>query len=299
MRRSTATPGQSGSDTRRVATDVNTMVVENRSGSSRLGGRAELALTQASLPELVLVTGGTKGIGLACATRFARDGHPLLLSYRRDRSAAEVALRALETGGADVTLVQCDLSEGAQPIVDAVEEIGRAVDFVVFNAAASVFLPLAEIKPHHIAKTLGITIGALIEIVQAVLPRLHAGSGIVTVSGGDSARYIPGHGLLGGAKAALETLTRYLAVELSGRSVRANCVLPGPVDTESARTWASSEWEAFERRAAKATPVGRLGRPEDIAEVVQLLCQPSAAWINGQVIVADGGMFFTDRIFTE
>lgn len=247
---------------------------------------------------LAVITGGTKGIGLSTAREFAALGHPLLLAYRRDEEAARRAVADLEAQGADITLVQSDLSAGAGDIVDAATRDGRSVDILVANAAASAFKPLLDMREHHFEKTFGLTVGSFLELVRGLADRFRDGTSIVTVSGGDSIRLIPGHGLLGAAKAALETLTRYLAVELAPRGVRANCVLPGPVETDSARIWAREEWEPFVQRANAATPAGRLAKPEDIAGVIRLLCDPAAAWINGQVIVADGGMFFADRIFS-
>jgi len=248
---------------------------------------------------VAVITGGTKGIGVATAHRLVADGHPVMLTYRRDEQAAHAARRLLEKQGGEVNLVRCDLSEGPAPVLEALASDARTIDILMLNAAASAFKPLAELKQHHVAKTFGITIGAMIELVNAAAPRMTAGGSIISISGGDSMRHIPGHGLLGGAKAALEALTKYYAVELAPRGIRVNCVLPGPVATDSARIWAGEDYESFLRRASAATPAGRIADPGDIAAVIRLLCQPDARWINGQVVVADGGMFFSDRIFTE
>lgn len=247
---------------------------------------------------LAVITGGTRGIGYATAARFARQRRPLVLSYRRDDRAAAASAHQLRSMGVEVVTVRADLAEDASPLVSAVLETGIAVDVLVLNAAASAFRPLSEIRAHHVAKTLGITIGSLLEVTNGLSPAMSYGSNIVTVSGGDSVRYIPGHGLLGGAKAAIETLTKYLAVELASRGIRANCVLPGPIATDSATTWAGAGYADFLARVEEATPAGRIGVPDDVAAVIDLLCDPRAAWINGQVITVDGGMFFGDRIFT-
>ena len=246
---------------------------------------------------LVLITGGTKGIGLATAYRFAEAGHPLVLTYRRDGEAATSAAEQLARYGVELDLVECDLSEGTQPVLDAVGQ--RRLDALVVNAAASAFKPLTEMKRHHLDKTFSLTVGSLVELVNGLCDNLADGGSVVTVSSGDSLRNIPGHGMLGAAKSALETLTRYYATELAGRGIRANCVLPGPVDTESARIWAADSYERFVERVSQATPAGRLATPDDIAGVVVALCGPDMAWVTGQVLVADGGMFFNDRIFAD
>jgi enoyl-[acyl-carrier protein] reductase III len=244
-----------------------------------------------------VVTGGTKGIGLATAERFAADGRPVLLTYRRDTEAAEIATKRIVARGGTVEVVRCDLSDGAQPVIAAVGS--RRVDALIVNAAASAFKPLTELKPHHIEKTLGLTVESMIELVNGLQGGLGQGSSIVTLSGGDSIRHIPGHGLLGAAKAALEALTRYYASELAHRGIRANCVLPGPVDTDSARIWASDTYTRFVQRVSQATPARRMAKPEDIANVIVALCGQDLQWVNGQVIIADGGMFFNDRIFAD
>jgi enoyl-[acyl-carrier protein] reductase III len=254
--------------------------------------------TSASNSGVAVITGGTKGIGLAVARRFAEEGRPLVVSYRRDKRAATHAVEEFRSRGLEVALVECDLSVGAQPIIEVLNELGRPIHAVVCNAAASAFKPLLEMQSHHVAKTFGITVGSLLELVQGTFSMMSSGSSIVTISSGDSLRYIPGHGLLGAAKAALEVLTRYLALELAEHGIRVNCVLPGPVETDSARIWAGPAWDGFVERASRATPLGRLGQPVDIAAVVHLLCQPAASWISGQVVVADGGMFFNDLIFS-
>lgn len=245
----------------------------------------------------VLVTGGTRGIGLATARRFAAAGHPLVLTYRRDAGAAKAAAKQLAGYGVELELVECDLSQGSQPVLDAVG--GRRLAVLVVNAAASAFKPLTEMRRHHLDKTFSLTVGSLVELVNGLCDNLAGGGSVVTVSSGDTLRNIPGHGMLGAAKSALETLTRYYATELAGHRIRVNCVLPGPVDTESARIWAADAYERFTTRAAQATPAGRLATPDDIAGVIFALCGPDMAWVTGQVVIADGGMFFNDRIFPD
>jgi enoyl-[acyl-carrier protein] reductase III len=246
---------------------------------------------------LVVVTGGTKGIGRATAELFCQDGFPVVITYRQDRASAEATLRSLEAIGSEVIAVQCDLSLDRTTVIEAVVRDGRPIHALVVNAAASAFKPLLEMKPHHVERTFGVTVTTYLELLQGLAGQMSDGSSVVAISSGDTVRHIPGHGLLGGAKAALETLTRYIAVELAPRGIRANCVLPGPVATESARIWAGENWTPFVQRVSDATPLGRLAEPEDIARVIRLLTQPDAYWVNGQVIVADGGMFLRDLVF--
>lgn len=248
--------------------------------------------------KLAVITGGTKGIGLATADKLARSGHDLVLGYRRDAEQAEIAASHLRSL-AEVHLVESDLTDGPGGLIDATMGLDRPVEVLVANAAASAFKPLIEIEPRHIEKTVGVTFVTFIGLVSGLVDRMPPGASVVAVSGGDSFRFIQGHGLLGAAKAGLEALVRYFAVELGGRGIRVNAVLPGPVDTESARIWAikTNTWEPFLDRVRRATPLGRIATAEDIAGAIALLCSEDAGWINGHTLIADGGMFARDLIF--
>jgi enoyl-[acyl-carrier protein] reductase III len=143
--------------------------------------------------------------------------------------------------------------------------------------------------------TLDTSVQSLLTLVRAAVPLMQGRAGnIVTVSGFDTLRCLPGHGLLGAAKAAVETLTRYLAAELAPLGINANCVVPGFVATDSARLWADTHepggYAAAAAEWVKRTPRGRVGEADDIARVIALLCSSDARWITGQVIVADGGL---------
>jgi enoyl-[acyl-carrier protein] reductase III len=120
-----------------------------------------------------------------------------------------------------------------------------------------------------------------------------AGS-IVGVSGIDSLRVVSNHGLLGAAKAAMEQLVRYLAVELGPHDIAVNSVLPGFVTTDSSRMWADTShpggWTAFEAEGAARVPAGRMASPEEIAEIITFLCSPAGRYIRGQNLIVDGGV---------
>lgn len=134
------------------------------------------------------------------------------------------------------------------------------LDVLVANAAATAFKPLLEAKAHNLAQTFAITVAGFLDLAQRAAALMPPGSSIVAVSGFDAIRVIERHGILGPAKAALESLVRYLAVELAPRGIRVNGVSPGYIDTDSARFYAGDDFESRDRLAWTAqTPLGRPG----------------------------------------
>jgi len=240
-----------------------------------------------------LVTGGSRGIGRAIVERLARDGADVAFIYRRDEAAAAEVESAVRALGRRCVALKADLGEPAE-VAAALDRLGEEpVDVLVANAAATAFKPLLAVQPHHLEKTYAITIGAFLQMVQRLAPRMPATGRIVTISGMDTHRYVAGHGVLASAKAALEALTRYLAVELGPRGITVNCVNPGYVQTDSVDMYLGDEAgrQAFFEEIEGATPLRALGTPEEVAAMVAFLCSADAAWMQGQVLYLDGGIF--------
>lgn len=246
--------------------------------------------------KIALVTGASRGIGRATAELFARQGASVVVNYRRNENAAAETVEAITRAGGTAVAIAADLGE-AEAITAMFAEVKRrfgALDFFVANAAATAFRPLLESKDHNVERTYAITVTGFFRCVREAASLLAGRSGaIVAVSGIDSIRYVSGHGVLGSAKAAMETLIRYFAVELGPKGIRVNGVNPGFIDTDSARMYAehaSGGWEKqVENEWLPRLPAGRIGRAEEIAEVIAFLCSPEASYILGQTIVVDGG----------
>jgi len=242
---------------------------------------------------VALVTGSSRGIGRATALLFAGRGHDVVVHYRRDGEAAEATAKEAAALGAETLVVQGDLVDADVPPRLLAETAGRfgRLDVLVANAASTAFKPLQEVGARHLDLTMRTVVQSFLLLAQGAVPLMAGRPGsMVAVSGFDSLRVVANHGLLGAAKAALEQLVRYLAVELAPHDIAVNSVLPGFVATDSARLWADTShpggWGSFESERAPGTIVA----PEDIAEVIGFLCSPAGRCIRGQNIVADAGV---------
>ena len=168
-----------------------------------------------------LITGGTRGLGRATALGFARAGAKLALNYRRDEQSAAATLAEVRALSPQSILVKADLEDEAQVramVARAADEFG-ALDIYIANAAATAFKPLLQTKPHNLSRTFNLSLGSFVAASQELSRVMVDGGRIAVVSGFDSVRYMEGHGALGAAKAALESIVRYLAFELGPRGI--------------------------------------------------------------------------------
>ena len=244
----------------------------------------------------VVVTGGTKGIGLAIARRLAQPGEPLILAYRSDEAAATAAVAALADTGAKVITVQADVGQidGATQIMAAAAKASDESPLrLVHNAAMIYPTSLLDADLARFTEAVHVNGLSLLYLVKAALPQLTPGSGVVFISSAGARSPQANYGAIGVGKALAESILRYLVAELAPRGVRINAVAPGLVATTSVVKMLGSEEAAQRRfdRAAGASPSGRLTEDADFAAVTEFLLSPAAVFVQGQVIHVNGGAY--------
>jgi enoyl-[acyl-carrier protein] reductase III len=233
----------------------------------------------------VLVTGGTRGIGKAIARRFVSDGAGrVVLGYLRNDSAAQAAAEEIRAAGAEPILVRGNVA--SERVVAEFASHGPYAA-IVHNAATGVIKPALETEDKHWDWTLAANARALLSLARACAPDMQPGSSIVAVSSLGSQRVLENYVLVGTSKAALESVVRYLAVELAPRDIRVNAVSAGVVETEALQYFPNRD--EMVRAGKSRTPAGRLVEPDDVAGAVAFLCSPDAEMVRGHTLIVDGG----------
>jgi enoyl-[acyl-carrier protein] reductase III len=235
--------------------------------------------------KVALVTGGSRGIGRAIALRLAdRGAARVAIGYMRNDRAAEATAAELADRGAEPILVRGNVTSAR--VHERVAELAP-LDVLVHNAATGVIRPALEVEDRHWDWTLNANARAFLSLVRTAAPSMPSGSSIVAVSSLGAQRVLENYVLVGTSKAALESLVRYLAVELSPAGIRVNAVSGGVVETDSLQHFPNREDMLAAARGR--TPAGRMVEPEDIAGAVEFLCSPEADMVRGHTLVVDGG----------
>lgn len=236
-----------------------------------------------------LVTGASRGIGRAVAIALAREGWPVCVNYLERRDAAGSLVSQLRAQGRDAMAFQADAADrgAVEAMVRAAGEELGPVELLVNNAGISQYGLFQDVDDALWDRVLAVNLTGPRNAVRAVLPHmLDVKRGcVVNISSMWGLRGASCEAAYAAAKAGLIGLTRSLALELAPSGIRVNCVAPGCVETDMVRVLG----EETRKMLAEETPLGRLGRPEEIAEAVAFLASEKAAFITGQVLTADGG----------
>jgi 3-oxoacyl-[acyl-carrier protein] reductase len=246
-------------------------------------------MTTHARPKVAIVTGGSRGIGRACAERLAQDGFCVVVGYAANTAQAEEVVAAVKARGPDAIAVSADVADEAAvaELFDTAEQAFGGVDTVVHAAGKMVLAPLVDFDLAALDDMLRVNIRGTFVVDQQAARRLRPGGSIINFSSSVIGRVLPNYTGYAGSKGAVEAMTFILAHELRGRDISVNAVAPGPTGTE---LFLDGKTEEEIARFAQAAPLGRLGTPGDIAETVAFLASPAGHWVNGQTIRVNGGL---------
>ncbi len=239
--------------------------------------------------KVALVTGGSRGIGRAIALELARHGAEVIVNYVRHHTSARETLEAVEAIGGSCHIIKANLADADSlaAMFAEIKERYQHLDILISNAASGVLKPMEELKVKHWDWAMDINARALLFLAQQGASLMGPGGRIIAISSIGAIRAIPNYTVVGASKAALESLVRHLAVELGPRGITVNTISAGVVDTDALKKFPNRD--ELIRASMERTPLGRMTTPEDVADVVMLLCSKRAAMIHGQVVLVDGG----------
>jgi 3-oxoacyl-[acyl-carrier protein] reductase len=242
--------------------------------------------------KVAIVTGASKGIGAAIAKQLAAEGAAVVVNYSSSKQAAERVIGEITRSGGRAIAVQANVAKQAE-IERLFAETKKAfdrLDILVNNAGIYEFGTLEEVTEEHFHKQFGLNVlGLLLASKEAVKHFGSRGGSIVNISSVASTGRIPKTSVYSGTKAAVDAATRTLAVELGPRKIRVNSINPGMVETDGLHA-AGIAGSDFQKQTEAQTPLGRIGKPEDIAPAVAFLASDDASWITGEVLHISGGL---------
>jgi 3-oxoacyl-[acyl-carrier protein] reductase len=242
-------------------------------------------MSQTDSKRVAIVTGASRGIGVAIARRLAQEGFAVAINYAS--SAKEAEALAAELPSAIAVKADVSNADDVRRMFDTVEaQLGR-VDALINNAGVMKTMPLADTSDALFEQTFGINVRGTFNMLREAAKRMNDGGRIVNFSTTALAMNLPGYAIYNATKAAVESFTHVFAKELRGRHITVNAVAPGPVATALFLEGKTDEQIAS---FSKMPPLERLGQPEDIANVVAFIVGPDAAWVNGQILRANGGL---------
>lgn len=241
--------------------------------------------------KVAVVTGASKGIGAAIARTLAKNGAAVVVNYASSKAGADAVVEAITAAGGQAIAVPGDVSKASQAdalIAAAVERSGR-LDIVVNNSGVYEFAAIEDVTEEQYRRLFDINVLGVLLVTRAASRQLGEGGSIVNISSVVTSVNMPTAAVYTGTKGAVNAISGVLANELAPRKIRVNVVSPGYVVTEGTHA-AGVTGSEMETGLVAQTPLGRAGRPDDIAEVVAFLASDEARWVTGEVIAASGGV---------
>lgn len=244
--------------------------------------------TRAADGRVALITGSSRGIGAATARRLASDGYAVTVNYLTNRALAERVVGDIEAAGGRAVLHQADVAdpEAVASLFDANDRAFGGVDVVVNNAGIMNVGAFAQMTDAAFDRMIATNVKGSFNVLRQAARRTRDGGRIISLSSSITLQRPGGGGVYAATKASQDFYTSALAKELAGRRISVNAVAPGAVDTQLLR----QHGEAALAGIPAMTPHGRIGRPEEIADVIAALCSGDGQWVHGQVIYANGGI---------
>jgi len=241
--------------------------------------------------KVAIVTGASKGIGAAVARTLASNGAAVVVNYVSGKAGAESVVDAIKAAGGQATAVQGDVSKAAEAkgIVNAAITAYGHLDILINNSGVYEFGPLETVSESQFHKMFDVNVLGLLLTTQAAAPYLGEGSSIINIGSGVTAITPPQTAVYTATKGAVDAITGVLANELGPRKIRVNTVSPSLTETEGTHS-AGMLASEFEAGIIAQTPLGRLGQPQDIADVVAFVASDDARWLTGERISAGGGL---------
>jgi len=239
--------------------------------------------------KVAMVTGSSRGLGKALAIELAKSGYDIVVNYARSKSAAEETVKEIEALGQKAIMIRSnvgDVKKLREMFATVKEEFGR-LDVFVSNAASGVLRPIMELEESHWDWTMNINAKAMLFGSQEAAKLMDKGGKIIGISSLGSIRYLENYTTIGVSKSAIESLTRYLAVELAPKGIAVNAVSGGALDTDALKHFPNRE--ALLEDARTNTPAGRMVEVDDMVKTAMFLISDDSNMIRGQTIIVDGG----------
>lgn len=247
--------------------------------------------------KVALITGGSRGIGKAITHKLAVNGAEVIINYFRRRDTAESTAQEVREKGVNAHIIKANIGdpEKIDGMFNEIESKFGRLDILINNAASGMARSALELEVKSWDWTMDINARAVLLCTQRAAKLMPSGGKIINISSIGSRFVLPQYIAVGVSKAALEALTRYLAIELAPRGISVNCIAASAVETDALKIYTSSL--SPDEKQWQTTPVGRMVQPNDIAEVVAFLCSDEAYMIRGQIIVVDGGRSLYTPVF--